>query len=120
MQQQHMFKILVGKTSIQNIIDKIHPSHFIFEKDSLYVIDSRSYEKLYNIISTTKIRNIYIEEITEDNYVAQSPVVKQEFENMQIQNDCARFEEEQQEVLRRIKNKLLNLQALMKGGQKKS
>ena len=108
-----MFKITTSGTNIQKVIDAFEPQQFLFDKGILYVLLNMELKGLLQKIENKRISNIFIEEIDESNFTMQSDIIQQEFKNMQIRNDCIRFEDEQQEQLKSIKEKLVNLQHLL-------
>lgn len=108
-----MFKITTSGINIQKILDSLESQHFLFDKGILYILLDMNLDNVLQKTKSKRISNIFIEEIDEDNFTMQADIIQQEFKNMQIRNDCIKFENEQQEQLKNIKEKLINLQQLL-------
>lgn len=112
---KQMIKIVTEEENLQKIINVFECKNFFYTNGFLYLILplGEDLTVMKNKLRIKKIDNVFIEVINDKNYNNQTEVIQQEYKNIQLHNDLERLEENQQEYLYNLKQKLLSLQDLL-------
>lgn len=110
-----ILKVLADAEALQAITDLAQPEHFIYKDEKLFLIlTAEDANKVYKVKEVNHLNNMFVTEITESNYKNELPIIQQEFEKIQIENDIEKLEEEHQDYLQTLKQKLLSFEQLLK------